>query len=373
MSQYYDSSNKAVTTGNQIGQGGEGTVSAVQENNELVAKIWTKPDQSKAQKIAAVIRNQGTTASSTPGATCAWPQELLRNQQGEPAGYLMSKLDTDEFDQSFAYFNKSQWDKTEQKHGTRIDQVTLVTTARNLALAVANVHEAGHVIGDINEKNVLVNHSGDVAIVDIDSIQVHDPQSGKTYLCEVGREDYTPPRMQGMNFREEPRTKDDDCFGLAVLIFKFIMGGMHPFSSVVEPDDQSAIAQLGEKIKQQLFPYNEDSTVPDKYKVAAPEYKSSWANARDEIKTLFREAFDPFYIKNNPRPDAKRWAQALERQLEMEQQKRRTFSKVIPRASQGVGAPRVSITQGEKERNQSAGPIRHQPAAGRPQTAYAGV
>ena len=217
----------------------------------------------------------------------------------------MPKVDTRESDQSFAYFNKSQRDKTEQKHRIRIDQATLVTTARNLALAVAGVHEAGHVIGDVNEKNVLVNRNGDVVIVDMDSIQVYDRQTGKTRLCEVGREDYTPPRMQGRNFRQEARTKDDDCFGLAVLIFKFIMGGMHPFSSVVEPDDQSAIAQLGEKIKQQLFPYNEDSTVPNRYKVAAPEYKAAWDNARDEIKTLFREAFDPFYIKNNARQTAK--------------------------------------------------------------------
>ena len=353
MTQYYDSHRRIVITGNQIGRGGEGTVLEIQGNSDLVAKIWTKPDQSKAEKIAAIIRNRVATTSSTSGATCAWPQDLLKNQQGEPAGYLMPKVDTREFDQSFAYFNKSQRDKTEQKHGIRIDQATLVTTARNLALAVAGVHEAGQVIGDVNEKNVLVNRNGDAVIVDMDSIQVHDRQTGKTHLCEVGREDYTPPRMQGRNFRQEARTKDDDCFGLTVLIFKFIMGGMHPFSSVVEPDDQTAIAQLGEKIKQQLFPYNEDSTVPDRYKVAAPEYKAAWDNARDEIKTLFREAFDPFYIKNNPRPDGERWSQVLRRELELIKRGSTTQIPTNAAGKKGTGGGGTPIVQGAKAANQA--------------------
>ena len=352
MTQYYDSLNRLVNTGNQIAQGGEGTVFNVQGNNDLAAKIWTKTDQIKAEKITAVVRNRMATTPSTAGTLCAWPQEVLRNRQGNPVGYLMPKVDTNKFDQSFSYYNKSQRDKTEKKHGARIDQEILVTAARNLALAVADVHAAGHVIGDVNEKNVLVNRRGDVVIVDMDSIQVHDGQAGKTYLCEVGRDDYTPPRMQGRNFCQEPRTKDDDCFGLAVLTFKLIMGGMHPFSSVVEPDDQSATAQLGEKIKEQLFPYNEDSTVPERYKVAAPEYKVAWDNARDEVKSLFREAFDPFYVKNNARPDGKRWSQALGRELEIMQQKGTSSRTSNPPVSQPTThRPGPRIVQGAKEEN----------------------
>ena len=84
------------------------------------------------------------------------------------------------------------------------------------------------------------------------------------------------------------------------MIFKLIMGGMHPFSSVVEPDDQTAIAQLGEKIKQQLFPYNEDSTVPDRYKVAAPEYKVAWDNARDESRPCSGRPSIPSISRTTP-------------------------------------------------------------------------
>ena len=352
MTQYYDSQNRVVSTGNQVGRGGEGTVFTVQGNNDLVAKIWTKPDQIKAEKITAIIRSQTATTPGTPGAKCAWPQDLLINHQGEPVGYLMPMVDTSEFDQSFAYYNKSQRDRTERKHGIRIGQAILVTAAYNLALAVSAVHRAGHIVGDVNEKNVLVNRRGDVVIVDMDSIQAHDQQTRRTYLCEVAREDYTPPRMQGMNFHKEPRTVDDDCFGLAVLIFKLIMGGMHPFSSVVEPDDQNAIAQLGEKIKQQLFPYNEDATVPHRYKVAAPEYKAAWDNARDEIKTLFREAFDPFYIKNNPRPGPEKWARVLERELEIIKQGGGASKASNPTAGQLSQRSKPPIVQGAKEDNQ---------------------
>ena len=346
MPQYYDTQNRIVSTEDQLARGGEGTIFTVQGNQHQVAKIWASPDHNRVEKLDATVRN---TPPRNPGSTSApftWPQERLQDRTDRTVGYLMPKLDTTAFTGVVAYYNRSLRTRTEAQYKVRIDQRLLVAAASNLAKAIGTIHDAGHVIGDVNENNMMMNAHGDVVIVDIDSIQIHDRQSGKIHPCQVGREDYTPPRLQGSNFRQEIRTKDDDCFGLAVLIFKLLMGGMHPFSSVVGPNDQGAIAELGQKIKQQLFPYNEDSTVPNKYKVAAPEYKSSWANARDEIKTLFREAFDPFYIKNNPRPDAKRWAQALERQLEMEKQKGRTVN-------QSTGPPRVSITQGEKEKNQA--------------------
>ena len=353
MPQYYDAKNRIVTTEGQLARGGEGTIFTVQGNKHQAAKIWTSPDHNRVEKLYATVRNTPPGNPRIASAPYTWPQEILRDPNDRTVGYLMPKLDTKAFTGVVAYYNRSLRAKTEAQYKIRIDQRLLVTAARNLAKAVGTIHDAGHVIGDVNENNIMMNDHGDIVIVDIDSIQIHDRQSGKTYRCQVGREDYTPPRLQGSNFRQEIRTKDDDCFGLAVIIFKLLMGGMHPFSSVVEPDDQGAIAELGQKIKQQLFPYNEDSTVPDKYKVAAPEYKLAWANARDETKTLFREAFDPFYIKNNPRPDAKRWAQALERQLEMEQQKGRTVSQVTMGTNQGAGAPRVPIVQGQKEKNQA--------------------
>ena len=48
----------------------------------------------------------------------------------------------------------------------------LLRTARNLAAAVRAVHERGHVIGDLNESNILVNSMALVTLVDTDGAGV---------------------------------------------------------------------------------------------------------------------------------------------------------------------------------------------------------
>ena len=61
-----------------------------------------------------------------------------------------------------------------------------------------------------------------------DSFQVS--ADGKTYRCEGGFPEYTPPELQGVAFRDVDRAQDHDCFGLAIVIFQLLFMGRHPFS-----------------------------------------------------------------------------------------------------------------------------------------------
>ena len=60
----------------------------------------------------------------------------------------------------------------------------LVRTARNLAAAFDVVHRHGHVIGDVNQGNVVVSRKATVRLIDCDSFQV--THLGHTYPCRVG-------------------------------------------------------------------------------------------------------------------------------------------------------------------------------------------
>ena len=242
-------------------------------------------------------------------------------------GYIMPAVDTNKFRQSQEFFNETLRKDTEKTLGVTITEKTLVTAARDLCAAVAEIHAAGHVIGDVNEKNILINSDGSVRIVDIDAIQICDPKTNETHRCTVGRDEYTPPRLQGQSFDLVDRTADDDCFGLAVMIFKLMMGGRHPFTSRLSRDDDTAITGIDEKIKNEYFPYNQDDTVPDQYKVAVEEYKQAWDNSRDQIRTLFLQTFDPFETRNRPRPTATEWTDELDREIELIEQGRRKPAK----------------------------------------------
>ena len=67
--------------------------------------------------------------------------------------------------------------------------------ALNIARVFAHIHDTGCVIGDINQRSILVSPTATVAFIDADSFQICDgPQR---YLCVVGVPEYTPPELQG--------------------------------------------------------------------------------------------------------------------------------------------------------------------------------
>ena len=87
-------------------------------------------------------------------------------------------------------------------------------------------------VGDLNESNVLVTENARISLIDIDSFQVRIPTAGNvvTYRSLVGKPEYTPPELQGVNFRSVDRSYEHDRFALGVLIFQLLMEGNHPFS-----------------------------------------------------------------------------------------------------------------------------------------------
>ena len=362
MPDYRDSRGNRIRLGDEVGSGGEGAVYRVQGNRGQVAKIWHNPTPRTAEKIAVMVRRRPATASAGSGggglfgaarrsrahAPFAWPDDVLYDDSNQVVGFLMPYVDLSQFRESQAFFNPTARRRTERELNASFGDADLLSIARNLAEAVRQIHAAGHVIGDVNEKNVLVNARSDIMIVDIDAIQISDPDSGRLYRCTVGREDYTPARLQGVPFRDHDRGPDDDLFGLSVLIFKLIMGGMHPYTIKLDPDDEDAPDELGTRIKSGYFPYSEDHTIPDEYKQKVPQYIRSWEVLRDELKYFFRVSFDPLYVGDRPRHSPEEWVQALDRSIQIARQ-------------QGRRAPKASAQRGSQPQAQTAAPSQAAP------------
>ena len=93
-------------------------------------------------------------------------------------------------------------------------------------------------IGDLNDKNVLVDmETAQVTLIDNDSF--HIASNSGTHRCNVGMGEYIAPEIQGINFRKAPLptfTTSTDNFSLAILVFKHLMNGLHPFSSATIDD-----------------------------------------------------------------------------------------------------------------------------------------
>lgn len=315
---FYDQESNPVRMGDAIGAGGEGTVYFVAGEPGSVAKVWHEDQRSTSTQAKIRVMTQNVPAiSPVPGEPHAqrapyvcWPSRILYDASRNIVGYVMPKLDPKQHHDAFHFFNPAARERLQQNTSRdEITQVTLFTIARNLANAVAALHSRGYVIGDINEKNILVNSHHDVTIVDADSFQVQHPSHNHVFRCLKGRDDYTPPRLQGSRYADHDRTPDDDAFGLAVVIFKLIMHGVHPYASTSDPDAATTVS-LADKIRHQYFPYNESGHTPAQHRPSAT-YQQAWQDLDFDIRHLFRRAFDPQATRGRNRPEPREWVETL--------------------------------------------------------------
>ena len=335
---YRNSKNEPVKLDVKLGGGGEGEVYAVAGNAKQVAKIW-KPSnpanistqrtlaQERSEKIRImmqkrpVVRNGGGSLFVRQHTPFAWPEDVLYDFNSKGVGFLMPKIDTGSFREIFRYYNLEEQKKLEKERNAKYERQDLLLMARNLAETVGWIHQAGYVIGDINEKNVLANDQAQVVIIDCDSMQVENPATNETYLCTVGRSDYTPPGLA----LGAKRTANDDRFGLAVLIFKLIMRGKHPYQI------SSNRPETKDKIRLDHFPYRDNTLHISK---TMRQFKENWQSMEPNLRRCFREAFAPDYKSTRPcpaewmerldyiiKPPSTETSQSMERRLqEVEQQ-----------------------------------------------------
>jgi DNA-binding helix-hairpin-helix protein with protein kinase domain len=291
-----DDGGKRVTLGHELGRGGEATVYVVEENPQLVAKVYHHPlDAETAQKISRMVELQNERLLKL----AAWPMRTLRpGNGGSPAGVLMRNVSGFK-DVHLLYSPKSRVREFSAKANWRF----LIHAAGNVARAFAVIHEQGHVIGDVNQSNVRVSPDGIANLIDCDSFQISF--QGHYYLCRVGAPLYTPPELQGKDFSDVIRTPNHDNFGLAVLVFHLLFMGRHPFAGRFRGRGDMLIE---EAIGEFRFAFAPDS---QRTQMEPPPNCITLEDLSPEAGELFVQAFAPTAPQNG-RPTGERWAAALD-------------------------------------------------------------
>ena len=288
--------------GLRLGIGGEGVIYGLARRPELAAKIYLpeKMNAERVSKLEAMLANApDDPPKRTKGhASIAWPVELLCSVNGhqQVVGFLMPRLQkphliSDFYDVSTRH---SKFPLFTYKH--------LYYTALNLASAVSAIHQKGYVIGDVNDRNILVTDEALVSIVDTDSFQVTDHASGRVYRCTVGTDMFTPPEMYSQNLEEVDRLPEQDMFGIAVLFFQLLMEGILPFAGVYRGPGELT---YNEALLKGYFPYGGNSVMDPPR--AAPPFEM----LPPRIQDLFRQCFIDGHADPQRRPDALTWYQTF--------------------------------------------------------------
>ena len=296
--QYYDRQGNKIGLSSKLGEGGEGSVFRISGNKYFVAKIYHKaPNPVQAEKLAWMCNN----APEAVRNTSAWPSELLYDRpDGSVVGFKMPSI---EGRQVFELYSP----RLRQDKFPKANWGFLVRSAKNLARAFKQIHDAGHVIGDINHGNCVVFPDGIIKLIDCDSYSIH--ARGKIYPCEVGVSTHLPPELQGKSLRGQIRTKQQDNFGLAILIFQLLFLGRHPFSG---KGSGASNKSLEDCIREHLFVYGRDA---GNRRLQHPPGALDLSAVSADVGNLFEQAFGV----GEQRPSASDWIEklhALEGKLE---------------------------------------------------------
>lgn len=297
MTDVFDASGQRIPLGKKLGTGGEGTVYEVPDYGaDFVAKIYHHQLSSHRQaKLLAMVEG----GSESLRKVAAWPVDTLYEMSRRAIrGFVMPKV------VGYEPIHHLYGPGHRKQQFPNADWAFLVNTARNVAAAFDVIHSHHHVIGDVNQNNIVVARNSVVKLIDCDSFQV--TTLTKHYLCEVGVGHFTPPELQGHSFHGIHRTRNHDNFGLAVLIFHLLLMGRHPYSGVY-----SGVGDMPVEKAIQEFRFAFGSNAISKKMVPPPN--SVLLNILPPaIGWLFERAFSEESAQTKNRPTAREWLSALE-------------------------------------------------------------
>ncbi len=283
-----------------LGTGGEATVYSLTGDNSLAAKVYLKPNDDRARKLAVMAANPpaGTTPE-TPDI--AWPLDLLwtTGRKSRIAGFLMPRVEDMapiiDIYSPHARLISRPW----------FDYRLLLKTCISLAGAVETAHKGGYVIGDLNHSNIFVAPDGRVTLIDADSFQVRDPNGGGAFLCPVYTPEFTAPELHHQGLIKTERSLEQDNFGLGVLVFLLLMGGVHPFTGVHLGKGEPP--PLFTRIASGDFPYSRNKRAM----VAPPPIGVPFETLTPGLQDLFQRCFEDGHDEPENRPTAAEWNNAL--------------------------------------------------------------
>ena len=268
----------------------------LQREPQRLAKIYHAPTPQHETKLTAMLANPPRQPHTH--TAFAWPDDLLyRTEAGKRqfAGFLMPRVR--DVRAIFNFYNPIRRQQITPDFPWRY---FLHHTARNLAIAINSIHTRGHVIGDINESNVLVDEQALVTLVDTDSFQIANAASNQLYRCAVGKPEFTPPELQGVDLKSVDRAVENDHFGLSVLIFLLLMEGFHPFTGVLL--DGKSVGRVDLYcIKQGWFPYARRTPV------TPPPTAPKLAALHPPLQEAFHRCFVQGHTRLPQRPAPAEW------------------------------------------------------------------
>ena len=298
---YADGSYGKITLGALINKGGaSGKIFLVEGRQDKVVKIFhdVKKSATNRKKLQAMLLNKPNFEPVEVGENqfvqIAWPEALLDDEKGFCVGYMMPLINMEQA----ASLDHLMQKATRKKLNLPEKYAYRVFAAYNVASLVTALHKCGHFIIDLKPSNLSVYKENMlVAMVDCDGFSIRGENI--RYPAEFVSEEYIYP--EGMKLSCEEMGEEQDKFALAVIIFRLLNNGIHPFSGMPKKNN-SEMLTIQTRIEKYHYAYG---LWPDKYQYPHP-YSIHEYFSQDTL-SLFERAF----TKDGVRPTAYEWQEHL--------------------------------------------------------------
>lgn len=291
ISTVYDINGKSQALGAFVNRGGEGNVYRLQTNPNVLVKIYSDPQRANRQKKKIITMKN--MMELRKNKHLAWPQLDIYDSTGQFIGFAMGAKEGFSLNQlgvpQLVAEKLPHWNR---KH--------LVKATLSFVNCLQQLHSNNVLIGDVNPGNFLIDpQTCTVNFIDCDSYQI---RTGKeTFFCEVGMQQFMAPEFIGREMKTTIRTRKQDLFSAAMMIYRIFMFGAHPYSRVNGQDPVS-------NLKSGKCPLGNGSGC----RFPRGSWYNYWSHLPYRMKSLFITMFRNGHLKPQVRPEVKDFRSALD-------------------------------------------------------------
>jgi len=293
-----------IRVGERLASGGAGTIYKLDSHPDFVFKKY-HPSVNLSyyqEKIEAMLEEMPSLLSgqnmeeNSPELT--WPVSSI-SEKNKFVGYIMPALDSKNCVTLSKFINK----KSREVFGLSQFMGYRFNIAFNLASIVSKIHASNFLIVDLKPQNCFVNNNNMfVTIIDNDGFFIKS-SSGKEFAARQFTPEYIAPELCSKTPIEANIMQDN--FALAVIIFRLINNGIHPFQASLKTK-QLTIQEMVTKKKYAYSLEGPKNLIPSQYSIHnyLPE----------DLRSLFDQAFTQKH-----RPSAESWKKAIHKYTSLDQ------------------------------------------------------
>ncbi len=287
---------KTVTVQKFLGEGGQGTVYAVDYNGEPKALKWYKPDGMGKKPESFYDNLKKNALHGPPGPEFLWPQDLTGWRDG-CFGYIMDLRPEGYHEISEFMLRRVSFPSYR----------TITDAALHIVSAYRILHNSGQSYQDLNDGNFFIEPtSGKVLICDNDNVAPNKTDTGI-----LGKPRYMAPEIV---LRKNTPDNMSDRFSMSVILFILIcmahpLEGRHSLVPALTPELQERL--YGSEALFIMDP-NDASNCP--VPGVHDNVRQIWKYLPDYMRDIFTKAFSQkAFATPNARPTELEWINALTR------------------------------------------------------------